>query len=305
MPWSVREQEFFRLVDRRRLRPIGKNHVEKTLRQLTSFFSAALLREEAARRPALLQRVDPRARLVAVLLFLLSLSVARPLPALLAHALLPLVALALSRIRPAEFFRAGFLLAALFSLLIAAPATLNIVSGGSALVPLVSLERAWHIGPYVLPQVIGVSRIGLLSAATLLLRVLTSVAAVLWLTLATRWIDLVRSLRFLGVPAVFVQVMGMTVRYLHALLRQTEEVHLAKKSRAVCRARLSADQAWVGARLARAWERSFHLMEEVGEAMTARGFTGDAQFARGAPFGAREWIFLVGTTALCAAAHFA
>jgi energy-coupling factor transporter transmembrane protein EcfT len=61
--------------------------------------------------------VDARARLLAALVFLVSVSLVRSIPGLLAHAALPLIALVLSRIRPEEFLRAGFLLALAFSAL--------------------------------------------------------------------------------------------------------------------------------------------------------------------------------------------
>jgi energy-coupling factor transporter transmembrane protein EcfT len=169
--------------------------------------------------------------------------------------------------------------------------------------PLLAIGEGRSIGPYSLPKVVGVTREGLLTAATLLLRVLPSVAAVLWLTLSTRWTDLLRALRFLRLPPLFLQVGGITVRYVHALLRQSEEMHLGKKSRSVCRLPVRAEQAWAGSRLAASWERSFHLMEEVSGAMKARGFTGDAKFPREARFGARDWGFIIVVMLFCIGAH--
>lgn len=303
MKQTAREQAFLELARVRGLRPVGRSYVDTSLHRISAFFSRSLLREETARRPGVLQGTDPRARLVAVLVFLISLSLARSIPALLSHATLPLVAIMLSRIRPKELFGAGFLLALIFSLLIAAPATLNVFSGGQLILPLSSRGQEWRFGPYALPRVIGVTSVGVLTAATFLLRVLSSVAAVLCLTLATRWVDLLRGLRSLGLPPLFLQVAGMTVRYLHVFHRQSEESHLGKKSRVVCRAPLAAEQAWVGSRIAGAWDRGLHLMEEVSDAMTSRGFRGEARFPMGTPVHARDWGFLGIVILLCAAAH--
>jgi cobalt/nickel transport system permease protein len=211
---------------------------------------------------------------------------------LLAHALLPAAALALSRIRPGEVLRGGLLLAAAFAVLMAAPATLNLVRDGQVVVPLVVRAGAWHVGPVTVPAVIGVTREGLLGAATFCLRVVTSAAVVLWLALGTRWSDLLAALRAVGVPAVVVQIAGMTVRYLHLLLRQSHEAHLAKRSRTVCRRRLAAEHAWVGSRIGLTWLHGLHLMEEVGEAMTARGFTGEIPPPARAGFAVVDWLFL-------------
>jgi len=298
-----RERQFLDLADARGLRPPGNRHIERTLREISSFFSSAFFREEIARRPGLLQRVDPRARLLAVLGFLISLSFARRFPTLEAHAVWPLAAVALSRIRPREFLGAGFLFAVLFGALMAFPAALNLFYDGTVILPLLHLGHSRHIGPYRIPGQIGVTREGALTAATFLLRVLPSVAAVLWLTLSTRWTDLLRALRFLRLPPLFLQVGGMTVRYVHALLRQSEEMHLGKKSRSVCRLPVRAEQAWAGSRLAASWERSLHLMEEVGAAMKARGFTGEAKFPTEARFGGRDWGFIVVVMVFCFGAH--
>jgi cobalt/nickel transport system permease protein len=300
-----REQAFAEIVAARRLRPPGQRSADKTLRQITAFFSAVLFREEIALRPGILQGVDARARLLAALVFLISVSLVRSIPGLLAHAVLPLGALALSRIRPAEFLRAGFLLALTTSALMAAPAALNVVTPGEVILPLFLRTDEWRYGPYVLPEVIGISREGMLTAATFLLRVLSSVAAVLWLTLATRWVDLLRALRSLRLPATFLQIVGMTVRYLHVFHRHSEEVHLGKKSRSVCRTRLADEQAWVASRIASAWERGLHLMEEVVHAMTARGFRGEARFLPDARFQGPEWALLATVALYCVAAQFA
>lgn len=305
MTRTAREVAFLKLARTRGLKPVGSHHADKTLRRIAGFFSRSLLREETASRPSLLQGTDPRARLLVALFFLISVSLARSIPVLLAHAVLPIVAIALSRIRVKEVLGAGLLMALVFSVLMAAPAALNVFTGGQALLPFYSRDQEWRYGPYLLPPVIGVSREGLLTAATLLLRVLSSVAAVLWLTLSTRWLDLLRALRFLHLPPIFVQVAGMTVRYAHAFRRQSEEMHLGKKSRSVCRSPIAAEQAWAGARIANAWDRGLHLMEEVNDAMVARGFTGEARFPRSSRLMPRDWLFLAAVLLLCVAAHAA
>jgi len=133
--------------------------------------------------------------------------------------------------------------------------------------------------------------------------VLTSAAAVLWVTLCTAWMDLPRALRAAGVPALVIQVVGMTVRYLFALQRMIEETYLGKRSRAICRTPMGEERAWVASRVGHTWERSLGLMTEVHEAMTARGFTGEMHSFRVARFGWREWGLLIATILACGAAH--
>jgi cobalt/nickel transport system permease protein len=301
---TAREGQFRDMARVRGLRSPRHGFLNKTLRRLAVFFATSLLGDQIARRPGLMQQVHPRARLVAVLLLLLSVSLASSLSALSAHALLVVGAVCMARIRARELLGAGLLAAVVFSLLIALPATLNLTSGGKVLVPILRLDGPWQLGPYAIPSVIGISGEGLRTAGTFLLRTLTSTAAVLCLALSTRWTDLLASLRSLRLPPLFVQTIGMTVRYLHLLLRQSEDVHLGKKSRTICRRPLASDQMWVGSRIAAAWEKSLHLMTDVTDAMTARGFTGDFRFAPGRALGAADWAFLVLAAILCVGAHF-
>ncbi|MBI4840151.1 MAG: hypothetical protein HY803_03595, partial [candidate division NC10 bacterium] len=144
MTEASREQQFFERARIRGLRPVGNTFADGTLRQISAFLADSLFREETARRPGVLQRVDPRARLLSTLLFLVSVSLARSIPSLLAHAALPFLAIALSWIRPREFLGAGFLLALTFSALIAAPAVLNVFVDGQVILPLLSREQEWR-----------------------------------------------------------------------------------------------------------------------------------------------------------------
>ena len=151
MNQTARERHFLELASARRLRPVGRNYADKTLRRIAAFFSRSLLREETARRPAVLQGVDPRARLVAALVFLISVSLARSIPVLLGHAAIPLVAISLSRIRAKELLGAGFLLALIFSSLIAAPATLNASAAGKSFSPCFRDNRNGASAPMSFP----------------------------------------------------------------------------------------------------------------------------------------------------------
>jgi len=304
-PIPARERQFFETAQARRLHPPRAGHLDRALRRLAAVFAAAHLREATARRPGVAQRIDPRARLLATLLFLVSTSLATSLPSLGAHALIAAAAVLASRIRLREILGAGLLIALLFSALMALPATLNLTSGGRVVVPIFRFEAARQVGPYAIPASIGVSVEGLLTATTFLLRSLASVTAVLCLTLSTRWTALLAALRWFRLPAVFLHTAGMTVRYLHLLLRQSEEVHLGKKSRTICRRPLTSDQMWVGSRIAAAWEKSLHLMTDVADAMTARGFTGELRVPAGRTLSPTDWACVVLVAGLCVGAHLA
>jgi cobalt/nickel transport system permease protein len=300
---AAREQAFSALARSRGLQAPRQRFLDRSLRRIAALGSAVSLRENIAARAGLLQRVDPRVRLGGTLLFLASVSCAGSLRALMAHAALAALALALSRIRVKEVLGAGLWLGLAFSAVMALPATLNLVNGGRVLLALFTREAPWQIGPFVLPPVVGVSREGLLTGATFLLRAGASLAAALCLTLSSRWTDLLRAVRSLGVPPICVQTAGMAIRYLFVLLQHAEAGQLARKTRVIARSPLRADQMWVGSRLAASWERSLGLMEAVGDAMTARGFRGELRFTAATPLRGKDWIFLLTVGLLCLGLH--
>ncbi|MBK7600130.1 MAG: hypothetical protein IPJ07_17055 [Acidobacteria bacterium] len=74
---------------------------------------------------------------------------------------------------------------------------------------------------------------GLTSATFLIGRVETSVTLSLLLVLCTPWTTVLKALRVLCVPAVFIVILGMTYRYIFLLLQKSREMLEARQSRMV------------------------------------------------------------------------
>ena len=122
---------------------------------------------------------------------------------------------------------------------IGAAATLNIVTPGRALVTL------WA------HPLLTVTRPGLLLAAVLTLRLAVTVTLAALLTLSTPWNDLLRALRVLLAPRLFVSVVAMTYRYVTVLMQCGDDLFTARRSRTVGR----ADNRRDGASRPQAWAR--------------------------------------------------
>ena len=95
---------------------------EKTVHHVTEALERALVAEGLASRRGLLQSLDPRAKVLTVLLLMVSVALLRSLPLLVAFAFLPLVLSLLSRISPVFFLKRVGLFIPLFTGLIALPA---------------------------------------------------------------------------------------------------------------------------------------------------------------------------------------
>lgn len=222
-----------------------------------------LTNEETASAPGLLQRVDPRVKVVGTAALVVVATLLHSVEALATLYVVGIVLAALSRI-PVRRLAQVWLVAPLFSTAVLVPAVLNIVTPGS---PVVVLHAS--------DPVITVTDAGLMVAGRMILRVAVCVSLVLLLTATTRPERLFRGLRALGVPVVFVMLLGMMERYLWVLARAAEEIHLAKVSRSITRGSVREEQAWVAAGMGSLFRRTRTLGNEVYLAMISRGYTGE------------------------------
>jgi len=254
--------------------------------------------EESASKPGLLQKIDPRAKLISALLLIVASSSAAS-PTLLAGSLIAATLLVVaSRVRGRSFLRALAAPLAISSLIIL-PAVLNLVTPGRPLVELVHLGKGKAIWGAPLPDTIGVTAEGTLAAARFVLRCVTCAAWASALVLTTRWVSLLAAFRALRVPRIFTTTMIMMYRYTFALIRHAEDMRLGKESRLISPERaLQADKV-VAARIGRLFRTARRLGDQVYFAMASRGFSGTARSLD--PLSLRSLDFAVAAAAVIAA----
>jgi cobalt/nickel transport system permease protein len=130
--------------------------------------------------------------------------------------------------------------------------------------------------------------------------VAVSVSLVVLLTLTTSWTRLLASLRSLLVPRLFILVLGMTYRYVFHLLDAVDEMHVARKARTVSStANNAVGRRFVAASAGALFGKSHALAEEVHQAMTARGWNGDARTLNTLRLVARDAAFLATCVMAC------
>ena len=148
------------------------------------------------------------------------------------------------------------------------PATLSVVTPGDVVLTL----WHWHGTPE------GFTAQGLAAAARVVCRVAVSISLVVLLTLTTPWVRLLGALRTLGVPRIFILIIGMAYRYIFLLLGTVTEMFLARQARTPGTPKHDGTaRAFLGAGVGTLLGKAAHLSEEVHQAMVARGFRGDAK----------------------------
>ena len=113
------------------------------------------------------------------------------------------------------------------------------------------------------------------TAGFLLLRVMDSISFGILLILTTPWNSLLLALRWFRLPAVIIDILGMTYRYIFLLLHTANSMFLARRSRSLGSFSGAENRRWLSRTLASTMAKSQHLSEEVYLAMTARGYQGE------------------------------
>jgi cobalt/nickel transport system permease protein len=271
---------------RRKLKP---GFIEKTLAGISSGIEQAVFSEENARKDAFLQRCDPRAKLLAFIALVVATGLSRDWRVLLALYAVVLVAAFVSAIDMGLFVKRVWLGMGLFSAIVIVPSIFFVGHRELFHVPLGAFNLVVH-------------RDGLIAAGIFVLRVCTSVSLAILLILTTKWADILKSLRVLRVPNVFVLVLAMTYRYIFLVLHTANGMFLARKSRIVARSSGGEQRWWIVSSIGVLMSRSFRMSEEVYQAMLARGFQNEMRTIDDYRMRVADWLFLAGA---CGAATIA
>lgn len=261
----------------------ARGFLDATTDQTARVLRRVVVADETAARPGLLQRLDPRTAVVAMLTVLVGL-------ALVHHALVLLVAWAVvvglalaSRVPLGDLGRAWVAVPA-FALLVAVPVTLSVVRPGDVVVTL----WTWHGAPQ------GLTAQGLVVAALLVTRVGCSVSVVLLVTATTSWTRLFAALGALGAPRVFVMVVAMAHRYLVLLTGVVADMVTSRRVRTVAGVRHDrAGRAVLGASAGALVGKAHQMADEVYQAMVARGYRGRTLTLRCFRFGPADAVAAV------------
>ena len=277
-------------VPKAAIRRTGPGFVERTLAGLSEAVERDLLTQELASLTGPLQALDPRSKVVAAAIIVVTTSVIAHLPVLVAlYAVVLAVGLG-ARLPASILVRRVWLVLPLFTVAVAVPAIFSLVTPGPAVLSFGRLGSTE----------LAITSPGLRTALTLIMRVATSVSAVLLLVVTTRWVELLRALRAVRIPQIFVLVLAMTYRYIFVLAHVANAMFLARKSRSVGPISGAMARRWVGGTASSLLGKSYHLSSEVYFAMLSRGFRGEPVAVSERRLRASDIVALVGVAIACA-----
>jgi cobalt ECF transporter T component CbiQ len=265
------------------------NFIERTVQSLADVFEQTLFAEELAERGGLLQRLDPRVKVIGLLLLVVAAATARSLAVMGALFVLAVALAHFSHVPIRRLATRVWLGVLGFTGLIALPAIF--VTPGLVWLRLPLLD--WPI-----------TMQGVKAALYLLVRVETATTLSALLILTTPWMHVLKALRVLRVPVVFVVILGMTYRYIFVLLQTAADMFEARRSRLVGKLRGAEQRQLASASVGVLLGKSLQLSSEVYLAMLARGYRGEVYLLDDFQMQRRDWAALALFVAVAAAAFW-
>ena len=258
-----------------------------TMFHLARAWTRSQTAERLARADGLLQRLDPRVKVVGLLALIISSALAANLPVLLGLLGIGAGQAYFSGVRVLGLARRLWLRLSLFTGPLALPAVF--LTPGDIVYRLPALD--W---PVTLQ--------GLRSAAYLVLRAEAATTFSLLLVLCTPWAHVLKALRVLRVPAMLVVLLAMTQRYIFLLLQVARDMCEARQSRTVGTLTAADQRRWAVASIGVLLEKTFELSSEIHLAMQARGFRGEVDTLDEFRTRAGDWAMLAAFLSTAAAA---
>jgi cobalt ECF transporter T component CbiQ len=251
--------------------------VERSLATFVDALQHTFEAEELAKEDGLLQRLDPRVKLLAIAPLVLIAALARQLAVMVALFALAVALALLSKVPLGTLSKRVWIGVLAFTGLISAPA-LFLTPGH----PIYSLPAlGWTI-----------TEQGLRAAIYLVMRAETAATLSVLLVLCTPWNNLLKALRVLRLPTVLVVILGMTYRYIFLLLRTAHDMFESRKSRMVGRLDGRELRRMAGASAGVLLSKTLQLSEDVHLAMRSRGFQGEIYVLDEFRTGWFDWVML-------------
>jgi cobalt/nickel transport system permease protein len=251
--------------------------VERTLASFVDALEHAFQAEDLAKKNGLLQKIDPRVKIVGVLPLIATAALARQFWVIAALLVIAVAVGMLSNVPLAILVKRVWLGVLGFTGVVSVPALF--LTPGQAIysVPL--------LGWIVTAQ-------GLRAAMYLIMRAETAATFSALLALCTPWSNLLKALRVLRLPIVLVVSLGMTYRYIFLLLRNAHDMFTSRKSRTVGRLSGKQQRRAATASAGVLMSKTLQLSGDVYLAMRSRGFQGETYVLDEFRTGWFDWVML-------------
>jgi cobalt/nickel transport system permease protein len=256
------------------VRMVKPGFLDKTILHSASTIKSIYIQAENAGRDKFLQSINPHVKLISLIYIAVIISFVSNLYAQLISSSFIFILFVFSGLSIVQVYRKIFFIVFLFGFLLAAPASLNIISPGEIFLNLVSFAKPSHLWIYTIPQDIGITFNGLKVVSLICLRVLNTVSFSLLIIYTTSFPEFIKTFKFVGVPDTFLMIISLAYKYIFILSRTIEDVYFALKSRLSGSINNKKIRNVVSGRVFYIFKRSMIIYENTYFAMVSRAYHG-------------------------------
>lgn len=278
-------------IDSRKAGIARTGFLRRTLTGISKVLQNDLLAERFASRQGLLQGIDPRVKLLSILLFMIITGAAKSFATLIVLCIVSVMLVKLSRLGVFSYMKRVWLILPLFLLVLSMPAATNLIIEGR---PLMYLYKGLDLKILFarLPQELYLSAEGIRAIVKMSLRIGVSISFGYLLVMTTRWSQLTKALAVLRVPKLAITILDMTYRYVFVLSRVSIEMFEARTLRTVGKIKNKDNRRFVANSIAYLFVKASYMSEEVYDSMLCRGYTGEPVSLTGFRLTRNDYIWI-------------
>ncbi len=249
---------------------------EDTAKEVLEFTTNAVFSEAYARESGLLQRLDPRLKVVTLIVFVSLVVSIEELKLIMAFYVLALVLALLSRLPVLEFTKRVWVFIPIFTGVIAIP-SIFMIPGNTAF-RIFWLRASWQ---------------GIHWAVIFTLRVATAVSYAILFTMTSRWNEIISALAWFRIPGMVITIATITYRYIFLLAKLLLDAMHARRARLT--GELGTIESWkeAGKHIGATFIRANALGEELYYAMLSRGYANEVTPIKDFEFKSSDYTFSV------------
>jgi cobalt/nickel transport system permease protein len=270
----------------------SRSYLEKGLDHIAKVVKDSYVQWELSSRKGFFQSLDARVKVIFMLLMLVAVNVRRDLPTELVIAAFAFILALASGVGLKVMYARVTFVGFFFGFLIALPSSLNIITPGRLVLPILSLNEAHSFWVYNIPKEVGVTAAGLFGVAMLTMRVINSVSLAMLVLFTTPFTEIMRALKMFRVPDSVLAVVNLTYKYIFIFANTVEDMHLAKMSRTAGAMDGSEARRWAAGRMGLIFKKTQGKCDEIFKAMLARGFTGEIKLRGRGSMKKSDWLAL-------------
>jgi cobalt/nickel transport system permease protein len=249
--------------------------IDRTIKKSASFIKTSVLHFESSKNTTFFSRISPQVLLIFFIVYVVCIGITHTFRGQMLFATVLFLIVLSSTVNLIILYRRILVLSFLFGFLVMLPASLNLITPGKLVLPIIKMSASKQLFVYHIPATIGITYEGILIVIRMYLKVFNSMTLSFLILNIAPFDRLIKSLRIFRVPGIFMMIITLSYKFIFIMAHTVEEMYLALKSRWIGKFNGAKTRNIIAGRMGLLFKKSWNRYEETYRAMIARGFTGE------------------------------